>query len=101
MKMKFKYILKKCTHKNGENNFKSLNTVLCIYTIAMPIASHQLFFYSLSNDQAKGCVQDTVLILMITVPKFISEIHFISLPVEIAQRENLIFNFTKISGISD
>lgn len=69
--------------------------------VAMTMASHQLFIYILSNDQAKWCVQDTALILVITVPKFISEIHFISPPVEIAQLENLIFNFTKISGISD
>ena len=69
--------------------------------VAMTMVSHQLFFYILSNDQAKWCVQDTVSIVMITFPKFISEIHFISLPVEIAQLENLIFNFTKISGISD
>lgn len=89
------------THKNGENSFKSLNTIVCTDMVAMTMASHQLFIYILSNDQAKWCVQDTALILVITVPKFISEIHFISPPVEIAQLENLIFNFTKISGISD
>lgn len=95
------HFLKMHTHKNGENNFKSLNTIVCTYMVAMTMASHRLFFYILSNDQAKWCVQDTVLILVITVPTFISEIPFIRLPVEIAQLENLIFNFTKISGISD
>lgn len=47
----FKYIFKKMhTHKNGENSFKSLNTIVCTDMVAMTMASHQLFIYILSTD---------------------------------------------------